>query len=275
MPPVSGGRSSRRRPVPRPAPRRSRAARSPGRRRSAPRPAGCRARPPRRPARSAWPRCAPRRTSTATRRCRPTRRPARRTPAGTCPARRRACGRRRPASPRRRAAGGRPGTTRWPRASSANRASSGLTAPVVMTGSPRRVLTGSSSVKQVRVPVWQAGPTWSTLTSTVSPSQSSATDLTYWWCPDVSPFTQYSRRLRDQYVARPVVSVRCSASSSIQASMSTSPVSNWRTTAGTQAVGVAAQTCGDRGVEVARLRVRARRRILPYGRRDVPASPRR
>ena len=29
----------------------------------------------------------------------------------------------------------------------------------------------------------------------VSPSQSSFTDRTCWWCPDVAPFTQYSRRL--------------------------------------------------------------------------------
>lgn len=52
--------------------------------------------------------------------------------------------------------------------------------------------------KQVRVPVWQAAPTWSTLTSTVSASQSNATDFTHWKCPEVSPLTQYSRRLRDQ-----------------------------------------------------------------------------
>jgi hypothetical protein len=50
----------------------------------------------------------------------------------------------------------------------------------------------------------------------------------------VAPFTQYSLRLRDQYVARPVVSVRCSASSFIHASMSTSPVACSRTIAGTR-----------------------------------------
>ena len=54
---------------------------------------------------------------------------------------------------------------------------------------------------------------------------------THWRCPDVSPLTQYSCRLRDQYVARPVVSVRCSASSSIQPTISTSPVSYCWTTA--------------------------------------------
>jgi hypothetical protein len=88
-------------------------------------------------------------------------------------------------------------------------------------------VTASSTAasKQVRSPVWQAAPTWSTLTSRASPSQSSATDFTHCWCPDVSPFTQYSWRLRDQYVHRPVVRVRCSASSSIQPSISTSPVS--------------------------------------------------
>ena len=51
--------------------------------------------------------------------------------------------------------------------------------------------------------------------------------------PEVSPLTQYSCRLRLQYVARPVVSVRASASSSIQPSISTSPVSCCCTTAGT------------------------------------------
>src|SRR6185312_6185308 len=87
--------------------------------------------------------------------------------------------------------------------------------------------------KHERSPVWQAGPSWSTRTSSASPSQSSRTSRTHCRCPEVSPFTQYSRRLRDQYVARPVVSVRCSASSSIHASMSTSPVSPSWTTAGT------------------------------------------
>ncbi len=82
---------------------------------------------------------------------------------------------------------------------------------------------GSAS-KQVRSPVWQAAPCWSTTRSTASPSQSSRTSWTSWVCPDVSPLTQYSPRLRDQYVARRVVRVRCSASSSIHATISTSPV---------------------------------------------------
>src|SRR5262249_43188004 len=79
--------------------------------------------------------------------------------------------------------------------------------------------------KQERSPVWQATPTWSTLTSTASPSQSRATAFTNWTWPDVPPFTQRCCRDRDQYVARPVVSVRWSASSSIQPTMSTSSVS--------------------------------------------------
>src|SRR5207253_1884068 len=95
-------------------------------------------------------------------------------------------------------------------------------------------VTVRSSVKQVWVPVWQAAPICSTVTSRASPSQSSATLFTYWWWPEVAPFTQYSPRLRDQYVARPLVSVRCSASSSIQASMSTSPVPCSRTIAATR-----------------------------------------
>src|ERR1700761_9621079 len=68
----------------------------------------------------------------------------------------------------------------------------------------------------------------------VSASQSSATDLTHCWWPEVSPLTQYSWRLRDQYVQRPVVSVRCSASSSIQPTISTSPVSYCCATAATR-----------------------------------------
>src|SRR6185437_341078 len=56
----------------------------------------------------------------------------------------------------------------------------------------------TSASKQVRSPVWQAAPTWSTRTRIASPSQSSATDLTNCRCPEVSPFTQYSWRLRDQ-----------------------------------------------------------------------------
>ena len=52
--------------------------------------------------------------------------------------------------------------------------------------------------EQVGVPVWQAGPVWSTRTSSVSPSQSSRTSRTRWVWPEVSPFTQYSPRLRLQ-----------------------------------------------------------------------------
>ena len=78
--------------------------------------------------------------------------------------------------------------------------------------------------KHVRDPVWQAGPSWSTVTSTVSPSQSSRTPRTHCRWPLVSPLTQYSFRLREKKVDRPVVSVRCSAVSSIQPTMSTSPV---------------------------------------------------
>src|SRR6204780_3821396 len=95
-------------------------------------------------------------------------------------------------------------------------------------------LSRTSASKQVRSPVWQDAPTWSTLTRMASPSQSSATDLTHCWCPELSPLTQYSWRLRDQYVQRPGVSVRCSASSSIQATISTSTVSCCCATAATR-----------------------------------------
>ena len=58
-------------------------------------------------------------------------------------------------------------------------------------------------------------------------SRSSAS-RTYWRSPEVSPLHQYSWRLRLQNHVRPVSSVRRSASSFIQPSMSTSPVpSSW------------------------------------------------
>ena len=64
----------------------------------------------------------------------------------------------------------------------------------------RAASSGSSTwaSKQVRSPVWQAGPSWSTLRRRVSPSQSSRTSLTHCRCPDVSPLTQYSPRERLQ-----------------------------------------------------------------------------
>src|SRR4051795_471928 len=43
----------------------------------------------------------------------------------------------------------------------------------------RPVTASSPPSKHVRAPVWHAGPIWSTLTSSASPSQSSATDFTY------------------------------------------------------------------------------------------------
>lgn len=46
---------------------------------------------------------------------------------------------------------------------------------------------GPPSRKQLRLPVWQAAPTWSTSTSSASPSQSRDTPLTYCTWPEVSP----------------------------------------------------------------------------------------
>src|SRR5699024_6419248 len=74
--------------------------------------------------------------------------------------------------------------------------------------------------KQLWVPVWQAGPCACTWISTASPSQSSSTPRTSWILPEVSPLRQYSPRGRDQNTTRPVVRVRCSASSSIQPNIS-------------------------------------------------------
>ena len=186
-----------------------------------------------------------RRSSSATRRRR-----ARRTRAGRCPAgRRRACGRRRPGSRRRPCSRRTTGMTRRSRASTAEDVEAwarsgrsarsgvlrggdaGLTRSA--SGSPTTAPRSSAS-KQVRSPVWQAAPTWSTRTSRASPSQSRATDRTCWTWPEVSPLRQYSPRLRDQNVTRPSVRVRRSASSSIQPSMSTSPVSCCWTTAATR-----------------------------------------
>ena len=63
---------------------------------------------------------------------------------------------------------------------------------------PARGHSSWSASKQVVSPVWQAGPVWSTSTSSVSPSQSSRTSRTAWVWPDVSPLTQYAWRLRLQ-----------------------------------------------------------------------------
>src|SRR4029453_14728608 len=58
--------------------------------------------------------------------------------------------------------------------------------------------------KQVRVPVWQAAPIWSTRIRRASPSQSRATDFTNCTCPEVSPLRQYSWRRREEKVTGPV-----------------------------------------------------------------------
>ena len=68
---------------------------------------------------------------------------------------------------------------------------------------------------------------------------------TSWRWPEVSPLTQYSWRDRLQNVVRPVVRVRCSASSSIQPSIRTSPVSCCCTTAGDETLAVALEARGD------------------------------
>src|SRR5699024_9452895 len=109
--------------------------------------------------------------------------------------------------------------------------------PAVATAAGELVLrrgephASSRPVKHVAVPVWHAAPVWSTTYSSVSPSQSVATERTCCACPEVSPLTQISPRDRDQYVARPVSSVRRTASAFAHASMSTSRVvASWTTT---------------------------------------------
>ncbi len=83
--------------------------------------------------------------------------------------------------------------------------------PALPSGPPSAGSSGSTS-KQACAPVWQAGPIWWTVTSTVSASQSSAAPRTCWTLPEVSPLRQYSCLLRDQKVTRPSPSVRRRAS---------------------------------------------------------------
>ena len=99
--------------------------------------------------------------------------------------------------------------------------------------------------------MWQVGPSASTRTSRVSPSQSSRTSRTHNVLPEVSPLTHSRCRLRLQNVARPVVSVRCSASSFIQPTISTAVRRGVLHHGGDQAGGVAAQPGGHDGLEPA------------------------
>ncbi len=107
------------------------------------------------------------------------------------------------------------GTTRCPAASDVverRRGSWWSSASSSAGGLPDGRRASGSTSKQECAPVWQAGPSCSTWTSSVSPSQSSAAPRTYCALPLVSPLRQYSWRLRDQKVTRPSVSVRRSAS---------------------------------------------------------------
>ena len=97
--------------------------------------------------------------------------------------------------------------------------------PLLRTGAGHAGGPPNRRWKQVQSPVWQAPrPSWSTVMSTASPSQSYAADRTHWRSPEVSPLHQYSWRLRLQNHVRPLVKVRRSASASIQPSISTSQV---------------------------------------------------
>ena len=81
--------------------------------------------------------------------------------------------------------------------------------------------TGSSSPlwKQVRSPVWHAGPAGSTSARIASSSQSSRSSLSFWTFPEVSPLCHSSFRERDQNHISPVSRVRSSASSFMYASV--------------------------------------------------------
>src|SRR5690606_19114511 len=71
-------------------------------------------------------------------------------------------------------------------------------APLAHAGSPTTAPRSPPASKQLRVPVWHAGPTCSTRTRSASPSQSRATERTCWTWPEVSPLRQYSCRESDQ-----------------------------------------------------------------------------
>ena len=158
--------------------------------------ATCRSRARRRPPSPSWvstPKRRRRRRRSSATRCRP----APRTPAGRCPAcRARACGRcRSGVSPSAKSSRS-TGTTRWPAASGASKSARvGRRHRRPSVGCADRPDSSGSTSKQVRAPVWQAGPTCSTCTSRVSPSQSrrrAAHVLDV--AADVSPLRQYSWR---------------------------------------------------------------------------------
>ena len=91
-----------------------------------------------------------------------------------------------------------------------------------------------SEKKQLRSPVWHTLPApWrSTLSRTVSWSQSVRIWRTARRFPDVSPFVQSVLRVRLKNVAEPVRRVMASASSFMNPTISTSPLAASCTTAG-------------------------------------------
>ena len=90
-----------------------------------------------------------------------------------------------------------------------------------------------SGSKQLRVPRWHVGPTGSTATSSASRSQSSAMSTRRSTLPLDSPFRHRLLRDREWKWTSYVASVALSASSSIQASISTRPSAASWTIAGT------------------------------------------
>src|SRR3954468_21417868 len=87
------------------------------------------------------------------------------------------------------------------------------------------IVRHNQGAKHEREPVWHAGPAGRTRSRIASPSQSSRSSSTASVFPDVSPLCQSCSRERLQNQASPVSRVRLSASSSIQASISTRPLS--------------------------------------------------
>ena len=96
----------------------------------------------------------------------------------------------------------------------------------------------SHGAKHDSAPVWHAGPAGSTRSRIASPSQSSRISTTASVLPEVAPLCQYSCRERLQNHASPLSRVRRSASSSIQASISTRPLAASCTIAGISSPGL-------------------------------------
>ena len=118
----------------------------------------------------------------------------------------------------------RPGRSRLGRSRLFRRARQASRQPRLICAKEAGPLLACLAKKQEGAPVWQAGPVWSTLNNSVSPSQSSQASTTRCMWPDVSPCATVRRASATSQVMSPDASVRVSASRFIQASISTAPL---------------------------------------------------